>query len=298
MNAVFNSNAGKTGLGIDISKIFLVSNNLGDHQRTSLTGFIEHRFELLDEQLDITPGVAISAYSDFDTKAFPGLDVGYRISEKVKVYGNIGYTYRVPTFTDLYYVGPTTKGNADLKAESALAEELGIKYTAANFKMDIAFFNRKSDNLIDWAKDNEADKWEARNFSEVIAKGMETSIDYRFILGEYQQKINLGYSFIDDDIKKNDIQFTQYSINSIKHQLNLGILTKFCSILSQHFSYRYVERSNGQNYNVVDVKILASIKSNMEFSVTANNIFNAEYTETNLVPMPKGNVMAGFTYKF
>ncbi len=295
-NVVFNTGLGKTGVGLDISRIFLVSNNLGDHQRTAITGFIEHRFELLNETLDITPGVAISSYSDFDTKAFPGLDLGYRISEKVKLYGNIGYTYRVPTYTDLYYVGPTTKGNADLEAESALAEELGIKFTIPDFQMDVALFNRKSDNLIDWTKDNEADKWEARNFSEVVAQGLETNLNYQFKLGEYQQEFNLGYSFIDDVIKDNQVQFTQYSINSIKHQFTAGIDTKFCPIFSEHISYRYVERTNGQNYHVVDAKILAVLKNNMEFSLIANNIFNAEYTETNLVPMPKGNVMVGFKY--
>lgn len=295
-NVVFNTGLGKTGVGLDISRIFLVSNNLGDHQRTTITGFIEHRFELLNETLDITPGVAISSYSDFDTKAFPGLDLGYRISEKVKLYGNIGYTYRVPTYTDLYYVGPTTKGNADLEAESALAEELGIKFTIPDFQMDVALFNRKSDNLIDWTKDNEADKWEARNFSEVVAQGLETNLNYQFKLGEYQQEFNLGYSFIDDVIKDNQVQFTQYSINSIKHQFTAGIDTKFCPIFSEHISYRYVERTNGQNYHVVDAKILAVLKNNMEFSLIANNIFNAEYTETNLVPMPKGNVMVGFKY--
>ncbi|OGS72508.1 MAG: TonB-dependent receptor [Flavobacteria bacterium RIFCSPLOWO2_12_FULL_35_11] len=296
-NVVFNSSLGKTGVGLDISRIFLVSNNLGDHQRTAITGFIEHRFELLNENLDITPGVAVSSYSDFNTKAFPGLDVGYRISERVKLYGNIGYTYRVPTFTDLYYVGPTTKGNADLEAESALAEELGIKFTTANFQMEAAIFNRKSDNLIDWTKDNETDKWEARNFSEVVAKGLETTINYQFKLGKHQQKFNLGYSFIEDVIKDNQVQFTQYSINSIKHQLTSGISTKFCPIFSQHITYRYVERTNGQHYNVVDAKISAMLKTHMEFFIAANNIFNAEYTETNLVPMPKGNLMAGFTFK-
>lgn len=296
-NIIFNSSLGKTGVGLDISRLFFVSNNLGNRQRTAITGFIEHRFELLNEKLDITPGVAISSYSDFDSKAFPGLDIGYRISEKVKLHGNIGYTYRVPTFTDLYYVGPTTKGNADLQAESALAEELGIKFTAANFQMDVAFFNRKSDNLIDWTKDNETDKWEARNFSEVVAQGFETNINYLCKMGKYQQKLNLGYSFIDDNIKNNNIQFTQYSLNSIKHQLTSGISTKFDSIFSQHLSYRYVERTNGQNYNVVDAKIVAALKTQMEFFIAANNIFNAEYTETNLVPMPKGNVMAGFIYK-
>lgn len=296
-NVVFNSSLGKTGVGLDISSIFLVSNNLGDHQRTAITGFIEHRFELLHENLDITPGVAVSSYSDFDTKAFPGLDVGYRISEKVKLYGNIGYTYRVPTFTDLYYVGPTTKGNVDLEAESALAKELGIKFTDSNLQMEAAIFNRKSDKLIDWTKDNETDKWEARNFSEVTAKGLETTINYQFKLGKYQQKFNLGYSFIEDVIKDNQVQFTQYSINSIKHQLTSGISTKFCPIFSQHISYRYVERTNGQHYNVVDAKISVVLKTHMEFFIAANNIFNAEYTETNLVPMPKGNLMAGFTFK-
>lgn len=296
-NVVFNSSLGKTGVGLDASRIFLVSNNLGDHQRTAITGFIEHRFEFLNNRIDVTPGVAISSYSDFDTKAFPGLDVGYRISEKVKLYGNIGYTYRVPTFTDLYYVGPATKGNADLEAESALAEELGIKFTVPNFQMDVSLFNRKSDNLIDWTKDNEADKWEARNFSEVVAKGLETTLNYQFKLGKHQQKLNLGYSFIEDNIKNNNIQFTQYSLNSIKHQLTSGISAKFSPIFSQHITYRYVERTNGQHYNVVDAKIGARLKTHMEFFVAANNIFNAKYTETNLVPMPKGNLMAGFTYK-
>ncbi|MFA5297097.1 MAG: TonB-dependent receptor [Lutibacter sp.] len=296
-NVVFNSSLGKTGVGIDISRVFLVSNNLGDHQRTAITGFVEHRFELLNKNLDITPGIAISSYSDFDIKSFTGLDMGYRFSDKFKIYGNIGYTYRVPTFTDLYYVGPTTKGNHNLEAESALAEELGIKFTIPNFQMDVTLFTRKSDNLIDWTKDNEADKWEARNFSEVVAQGVETTINYHFDLGKNQQKLNLGYSFIDDNIKDNNMSFTQYSINSIKHQLTSSIDTKFCPIFSQHISYRYIERTNGQNYNVVDAKILAVLKNNMEFSLIANNIFNTEYTETNLVPMPKGNVMVGFKYR-
>jgi iron complex outermembrane receptor protein len=85
-NVVFNSKLGKTGVGIDVARVFLVSTNLGNHNRTVLTGFLEHRFELLDEKLDITPGIAISHYSDFDSKAFPGLDIGYRISDEFKLY--------------------------------------------------------------------------------------------------------------------------------------------------------------------------------------------------------------------
>ncbi len=295
-NMVFNSKLGKTGIGIDISRQFLASNNLGNHNRTAITGFFEQRFELFNENLDITPGIAISYYSDFDTKAFPGLDIGYQFSNKIKLYGNIGYTYRVPTFTDLFYVGPTTLGNPNLEAESALSEELGLKYTTTNFKFNLAVFQRNSDNLIDWTKDNEEDKWETRNFSEVLTQGFEAEINYNFKLGEQQHKLNVGYSFIEDDIKEVNVQFTRYSLNSIRHQLTSSVDFKLNSIFKQNISYRYIERTNGESYTVFDAKFLTTFKSGVEFSIIANNIFNAEYTETNLVPMPKGNVMLGFKY--
>ncbi|NLP57535.1 TonB-dependent siderophore receptor [Lutibacter sp. B1] len=296
-NIVLNSKLGKTGVGLDVSRVFLVSNNLGNHNRTAITGFLEHRLELLNNKLDITPGIAIGYYSDFDTKAFPGLDIGYKFSDKIKLYGNIGYTYRVPTFTDLYYVGPTTIGNSELEPESALSEELGFKYISTNFQIDVAAFNRKSDDLIDWTKDNVDDKWETRNFSEVITQGVETSFTYNFNLGKYNQKLNFGYTFIDDDIKDNNVEYTRYSLNSIKHQFTSGFSTKFSSVLSQYISYKYVERTDGESYNVVDASIVANLKEEFEVSLKANNIFNAEYTETNLVPMPKGNVMLGLKYR-
>ena len=296
-NMVFNSKFGKTGVGVDISRVFLVSNNLGNHNRTVITGFFEHRFELLNDKLDVTPGIAVSYYSDFNTKGFPGLDLGYRISDLFKIYGNIGYTYRVPTFTDLFYVGPTTLGNSNLEPESALSEELGFKYTAKNLQLNLALFNRKSDNLIDWTKDNEENKWQTRNFSEVVTQGIETAIIYAFTIGQYQQNLNLGYSFIEDDIINNNIQYTRYSLNSIKHQFTSKFDFKINRNFSQNIVYRYIERTNGESYNVVDANIQTTLNKGMEFSLTANNIFNTEYTETNLVPMPKGSILFGFKYE-
>lgn len=294
-NIVLNSKLGKTGVGIDVSRIFLVSNNLKDHSRTVVTGFLEHRFEI--DNFDITPGIAISSFSDFNTKAFPGLDLGYRFSNRFKLYGNIGYTYRVPTFTDLYYIGSNEIGNPNLKPESALSQELGFKYTTGNFDLNLAFFNRNAENLIDWAKDNPDDtneKWEARNFSEVATQGFEIDLGYSFNLWNFGQKFNIAYSFIEDENKD---QYTRYALNSIKHQLTSGIDFRFSKIFSQNISYRFVERSRGETYNVLDAKILAELPNRIGFSLSANNIFNTAYTETNLVPMPKGNVMFGFRYR-
>lgn len=295
-NLELTSKLGKTGIGVEASRSFFVSNNLGDHNRTSLTGFIEQRFVFLEDNLSITPGIAVSYFSDFDTKAFPGIDVGYKISDAVRVYGDFGYTYRVPTFTEMFYVGPTTIGNPDLNPESALSEEIGIRITGKNINFDFAAFNRKSEDLIDWTKDNEEDKWETRNFSEVRTSGLEASVNYNFSIFNFNQNLHVAYTYINDQILDNEIEYTQYSLNSIKHQLNTGFDFQFHEIFTQNISYRYVERTDGESYNVVDARISANLENGLEFSFIANNIFNAEYTETNLVPMPKGNVMFGVKY--
>jgi iron complex outermembrane receptor protein len=45
--------------------------------------------------------------------------VGYNLTPNSKVYGNIAKVHRIPTFTDLYYVSKTERGNPDLRPENA-----------------------------------------------------------------------------------------------------------------------------------------------------------------------------------
>jgi iron complex outermembrane receptor protein len=115
VNASYTSSAGITGFGIDAAKVFMTSSNLGERDRMMANLFVEHRFSLADNRLDITPGVSVNYFSDFKFHAFPGVDFGYAINDTFKAYANIGYTYRVPTYTDLYYVGRTDLGNENLE---------------------------------------------------------------------------------------------------------------------------------------------------------------------------------------
>ena len=104
VNASYTSNVGVTGFGVDVAKVFMTSTNLGERDRLMANLFLEHRFSLANNSLDITPGLSVNYFSDFKFHAFPGVDIGYTINERFKAYANIGYTYRVPTYTDLYYV--------------------------------------------------------------------------------------------------------------------------------------------------------------------------------------------------
>ncbi len=296
-STTYSSKIGITGFGVDIAQVFIRSNNLGDHERTMVTGFLEHRFKLFNDRFDVTPGVALTYYSDFDFQAFPGIDLGYIIHNKVKIYANMGYTFRIPTYTDLYYNSPTTIGNIELKPEEALSEEFGIRFSTNNLIINTAVFYRDSRNLIDYVKENEEDKWQAVNLTEVTTKGFETEAQFKFNFLKFGQKVHVGYTFLDENILDQEIPFSRYSLNSIKHQITVNFDSQFLKYLRQNLAFRFVERPDGTSYNVVDFKLTAMYKE-LEFSGMFNNFFNTEYTETNLVPMPGSNVLFSLKYTF
>ena len=298
LNGSYTSNIGITGFGVEFSKYYIGSNNLGDNQREIATLFLEHRFQFLNGKFDVTPGIAASYFSDFDNKLFPGIDLGYKINDDLRIYGNIGYTYRVPTYTDLYYIGPQAIGNKNLQPEDALAQEVGIRYNTNRIGLSLVGFNRDSNDLIDYVRINPTDvAFSPQNIQDVNTKGFETQFDYKFKVNTLSQKINLGYTFMEDEIKQTAAVESRYSINSLNHQIVGSCQMQWFKNFTNSIAYRYIERTSGISYNVVDLSAAYKV-NDMEFSVYANNIFNTEYSETGFIPMPKGNMMFGLKYNF
>ncbi|MHA7841802.1 MAG: TonB-dependent receptor plug domain-containing protein [Winogradskyella sp.] len=297
-NASYTSELGVTGFGIDLSKIYLRSNNLGNRNRFMTNVFLEHRFSVLDNKLDITPGVAFTYFSDFKFHAFPGLDIGYDITNNFKVYGNIGYTYRIPTYTDLYYSDPVSNGNENLEPEEAFAQELGFKYVSPKLTASLAVFNRDADNLIDYVRTSiDEDVFTATNIAKVNTKGLEFDAAYNFKLNRYKQTISFGYSYLDDNILEQNEALSRYSLNTLKHQYITRLSTQLFKNVSQNIIYKYAERTTGQTYNVWDASIAVRFNQ-AEFTITASNIFDADYIETGFTPMPPSNVLFGLRYTF
>ena len=297
-NASYTSNAGITGFGVDVSRIFISSNNLGNRNRTMANLFLEHRFKFADDKIDITPGVAVTYFSDFKFHAFPGLDIGFKLSDNLKVYGNLGITYRIPTYTDLYYTDSSTEGNPNLKPEEAFAQEIGLKYNSGRFTSSVAIFNRDATNLIDYIRQNTTDaKFTATNIAKVNTKGFEVNTDYRFKINEFNQTLSFGYNYLKDDILDQNKDLSRYSLNTLKHQFITRFTSKLFKNVRQNIIYKHAERSVGTSYNVWDASIIVDFNT-FDFTVTANNIFNADYIESGFVPMPPKNILFGLRYSF
>jgi vitamin B12 transporter len=296
-NASYTSNYGITGFGIDVSSVSISSNNLGDRNRTMANLFLEHRFKLGDK-VDVTPGVAVTYFSDFKFHAFPGLDLGIQLSDNLKAYGNLGITYRIPTYTDLYYSDNTTDGNPNLKPEEAFAQEIGLKYNSGRFTTSVAMFNRDATNLIDYIRQNTTDsKYTASNITKVNTKGFELNADYRFKINEFNQTLSFGYNFLNDDILDQNKELSRYSLNTLKHQFITRFTSKLFKNVRQNIIYKHAERAIGTSYNVWDASIIVDFNKFI-FTVTANNIFDAAYIESGFVPMPSNSVLLGLRYSF
>ena len=164
--------------------------------------------------------------------------------------------------------------------------EFGFKYNTSKFDFSAAIFSRRSKNIIDYVKKNQNDLWKAVNIGSLNTKGFEFDLIYNFS----SNSLSLGYSNIKDDNYVSNINYSKYSLNSIKNhfisKLNLNYKNVFHSIV-----YKYAERSNGVSYSVLDSKV--SYKS---FFVSVNNILDEVYSETNLVPMPGRNMLLGVIF--
>ena len=288
LSGSYFSNSGVTGFGIDLSTVNISSNNLGEHDRTTVNLFVDHTFKLFDEKLVLSPGIAVSYFSDMSFHSFPGIDLGYNINSNFKLYSNIGKTFRIPTYTDLYYSDRTTIGNENLNPESATSTELGFKYNTSNFKISGAFFNRKAKNIIDYVKENENDLWNAVNIGSLKTTGFELDFRYNF---QNQNYLNLGYTNIKDNNYVTNINFSKYSLNSLKHHFTSKLNLNYIRNVNHSFVYKYAERSDKSNYNILDSKIMYK----KGLFIYVNNILDEVYSETNLVPMPGTSFLVGIS---
>ena len=260
------------------------------------------------DKIDFTPGLAITYFSDVSTKLnyqnnffnnlffYPGMDLGYRLNNNLKLYTNIGFTYRIPTYTDLFYSSPTTLGNENLKLEKALTKEIGLKYLKDDFNFNFALYQRDASDIIDYVRNNEAEPWQASNIREINTSGFELNVGYKFYLGSFRmQTINIGYSNIDDELLETDFAFSRYALNSLKNQITGTYTFEINEKIYSTVAYKNAERSDEEKYTVIDFRTSYKLDK-FTLSVILNNILDSEYSETNLVPMPGFNSLIELNY--
>ncbi len=279
--------------GLNFSKSFISSNNLGKHERFTSTFYSDYTFRSNNKKFKFSPGFSISHFSDLSFHFFPGFDLGFDLNENLNLYANYGKTYRIPTYTDLYYTDRNTIGNPALDPEHAISNEIGVKFISDKIEISSSYFYRKSSNIIDYVKENDDEKWQATNIRNLNTNGFDFDLTLVFLK---KNSINIAYNYLFDKSFVEEINFSRYSLNSLRHQLNTRLILKYSKKVSQSFIYKFGQRSNNTSHRVFDTNISYEISDGNYFFINVNNLFNESYYETNLVPMPGRNFLFGLMF--
>ncbi|MCD9854742.1 TonB-dependent receptor [Epilithonimonas sp. JDS] len=290
VNATYESSLGTTGIGVDYRKEFLASSNLGDRERDVTQVFFDHQFKFFNQKFEVNPGASWANYSGRNF-FYPGMDVGFIFNPNHKVFGAVSKGFRIPTFTDLYYVSPAEIGNPNLVPESAISSELGYRFQNEKILAKVSGFIRNTKEGIDWQKETPTSPWKAENVARINLKGFEVELKHQlFSFLNYR----FGYTYLDNqDLDKED---SRYSLQNLRHQFVAQVDVKFLKYFSNQLIYKYSERVYLGSYNVLDEQINFRYKD-LNFYVLINNLTNTKYVETNLVPMPGRWFHIGFTYQ-
>jgi vitamin B12 transporter len=301
LNNTFETAIGEFGLGLERREEKINSSNLGKRYRENYGIYGEYKFDKVKNLL-INAGSYVNYNSDFDWQVMPGIDAGYTFLGNWKVFMNVGTGVRLPTFTDLYYNGPTNIGNALLRPEKSRYAEGGLKYNAQHFVLNASVFKRRINDFIDWVKAAQADPWQPKNYGQLNTMGYTLSADYNTGALASPQLFNnmrfgLAYTHLDPKVKTviPMANLSRYAIETLKNQLTATAGGDFLKVMSLTVTARYCERITYKDYTIMDARLSFNLKKGSIYA-DASNIFDVNYIQAGAVPMP--GVWTTLGYKF
>lgn len=236
--------------------------------------------------------------NNFDSPFSPKLQASYLLEKNTKLDLSISNEYRSPTLNELYW---RPGGNIDLKAESGIGQQIGIRTNQESFDFNVNIFHRKIDNWILWSP-SDLGFYSAKNIAAVRSYGFSLEGNYGFDYKRVQYQFNLIYDFArSENLVAN--QFPKLAVGQQLfytpiHHLKIGADIKY-KTWSTYINSRYVSETLGlletlKGYFIANIGFQKSFKlrkydTDLAFSI--NNLSNSDYRIIERRPMPGRNFL-------
>ena len=292
------SSIGTTTFGGEFAEDEIASTNIGDHTRTKGGFFAEQVIEPL-KNFSSSFGIFAYNYSGIGWKFWPSIDAAYHLSDQAKIYGSIGRAFRMPTFTDLYYVSPANIGNPNLIYEETTNYELGFSFLESFIDAGMSVFLNDGHNLIDWVRNTDSAPWTVQNVANVKTYGVElnTTVDLRKLLeNPILRTVGVSYTYLTANRQTGNYQ-SKYLLDHLNHQLIVNLTNTLPLGILQSWSFRYEDRQNYQSHFLLDTQLTKHF-SDFELLFRANNLFNKTYSDFPGVLLPGRWLSVGLKYSY
>lgn len=276
--------------------------------RTNWSLYVEYN-ATLSETLNLSAGVITNKNTSMGTaiKLYPGIDISWHPTHSLRFYAAFNQSFRMPTFTDMYYNGPGLHGNEKLKPEKSTDYALGVSHTCQLSSNSLRLFFRHGTDMIDWVKEDGANIWTSDN-SDIDTKGAELLSVIRFadIYGTESplQTLTLSYCFIDQQRKHERATVYAGQLSYLRHKLVCSLSHRIVSHLSAAWDlvvrqrkgeFDNAETGETQQYGTstqLDLK-LQWFADFYTLYVQGNNLNNKKYYDVSNVPQPGIWISAG-----
>jgi len=288
---------GTTTMGISAEWEEMDSSSLGDHDRSQRNLFFNQRLPL-GERVDVGAGLSAVYYSEWGWEYWPGMDINLALNKKWSWFASFGESFRIPTYTEMYYNTPMNVGNAALEPEEAQTWETGIRGSWKEISTSLALFRRESDNLIEWVRSSAELPWHVANIADSTTTGVETEVGIQHPFGgtSFVKQINFAYTYLDTEMHSDNLE-TKYALNHLRHQFQVRTDLNWTPALQQQITYGYEKRLQGDSSNVVDTRLNWKLNSTLTFHVAVTNVFDTEYIEAGFVPAPGRWIKGGISWR-
>ncbi len=186
--------------GINYQKDELTSTTFKDispREMKSVFGQVEFKHQLGMTRWSWAPAIRWDDYSDVGSNTSPKLGVMISTGNinQFSLKGNIGQSYRTPTFNDLYWPADAyTSGNPNLLPETGNTFDMGFQFTNLTYgllQLEVMYFNNHIEDLIQWQAGSDY-VWRPTNVGEANITGIESGFKVR-IPGDWAY-INIFYT--------------------------------------------------------------------------------------------------------
>lgn len=331
-NYALSSDFGLSTWGIDYRLEHILSNVLGtpldkpvdvsswsgaqythSYFRQGLSLMAEH--SVYRQNFSASGGALLYFNSDLENAPgfFPGIDLAWQITPQLRWFASANRTLRLPTFTDLFYSGPTNMGNPNLVPEQAISVETGLKTIWNDISWELSLFRRWGTQMIDWVKNPGDELWQSMNHTKINISGLETFLTYPL----YENKgslfskatLNLQYSFIHADKFSGDM-VSNYAMDHLRHKFTTQLqfyfddfagLTIRSSWQKREGSYMiYRDNAFAQTqafspYLVIDARMFYRLLK-FELFVEGSNLLDAHIVNVANVPQTGRWLRAGLKF--
>ncbi len=177
---------------------------------------------------------------------YPGIDLGFVWTKNTKLFAAINTGMRLPTFTDLYYSGPSNIGNDNLLPESQLSYELGVKSKNNYLMISASVFLNKARNSIDWVRKSNNVKWQPINVSTVNSKGVDLALTFYpkktdIVCFSWIKKMSFAWAYVQKQTSSPQYQ-SHYVMDYLKNKVILELSHELYKHFYLGYTYSYYQR--------------------------------------------------------